>query len=363
MHDLYQVLGVRSGAADQEVKAAFRCLAKQLHPDLRPGDADAERRFREAVRAYEILSDPPSRAAYDAGLARQRSLRRWRFRAKATTMLTAFALTVSLGLFWRQLSEALLPADNYRPRVAETLAAAPRKIEEVTTAWPLHGAHVAVESASADESPKVEAGPSSALVPSGPLPADELVTASLPRPKTADSQQAPALPDREGGGNEPNDEATAPPGPPAAVKTLRWSSYQNTGFGFTLQYPADVFVPEPERSDDAQVFRSRDGRARLSIFAAQSADGVTPAKLRRSLMDGPYREAALDYAPQRGRWFVLSGALGTEMFYQRVTFSCDGQAFHSWRLVYPLSERAIYDRIVEEVHRRYRHGSGERGCR
>jgi hypothetical protein len=55
---------------------------------------------------------------------------------------------------------------------------------------------------------------------------------------------------------------------------------------------------------------------------------------------------------------VLSGTLGTEMFYQRVTFSCDGRMLHGWKLVYPVLERAFYDRIVEEVHRRYRHGNG-----
>ena len=69
-----------------------------------------------------------------------------------------------------------------------------------------------------------------------------------------------------------------------------------------------------------------------------------------------YVSPAFDYKPRRTTWYVLSGTLGAEMFYQRVTFSCDGRAFHTWKLVYPLSERAFYDRIVEEVHRRYRHG-------
>jgi hypothetical protein len=75
-----------------------------------------------------------------------------------------------------------------------------------------------------------------------------------------------------------------------------------------------------------------------------------------------HRHVLLGYTPQRGTWFVLSGVLGTDMFYERVTFSCGGQALHGWKLVYPLSERAIYDRIVEEVHRRYRHAGGIAGC-
>src|SRR5262245_55043662 len=112
MHELYQVLGVRSGAADEEIKAAMRRLAKQLHPDLHPGEADAARRLQDVLRAYETLGDRPSRMAYDAGLANQRSMRRWRFRANAMTVVTVFALTVSVGLHWRVLSETLLPAEN-----------------------------------------------------------------------------------------------------------------------------------------------------------------------------------------------------------------------------------------------------------
>jgi hypothetical protein len=362
MHDLYQLLGVRSGAADDEIKAAFRCLAKQLHPDLNPGDAGAERRFRDAIRAYEVLTDPPSRAAYDRGLARQRALRRWRFRAKATTMLTAFALTVSLGLFWRQLSEALLAAGQYGPPEAATETLAARKIA-VAPASPLNGVspHAAAESAelAASGGYKVEAEPP---VASRPAPANQPVSASLPRTTTAEPPQAPALPDRAGDGRplQPPAEATPSLGLPPLGKTLRWASYQNAGFA--LQCPADVFVPDAQRSNDGQSFLSLDGRARLFISAALNASGTTPAKLRRSLMAGPYRQAQFDYAPQRGTWFVLSGTLGGEMFYQRVTFSCDGQAFHTWSLVYPLSERTFYDRIVEEVHRRYRHGTGGKRC-
>jgi hypothetical protein len=70
-----------------------------------------------------------------------------------------------------------------------------------------------------------------------------------------------------------------------------------------------------------------------------------------------------DYAPQRSNWFVLSGTLGEEMFYERVTFACDGHALHRWKLVYPLSQRTVYGRIIEEVHRRYSHANGQgSGC-
>ena len=133
MHELYQVLGVRSDAAEEEIKSTFRRMAKQLHPDLHPGDADAERRLQQVIRAYETLSDRSSRMAYDAGLANQRLLRRWRFRANAMTVVAAFALTVSVGLHWRVLGEAILSPGEHQALLTgnERGDAAPKKSPEV----------------------------------------------------------------------------------------------------------------------------------------------------------------------------------------------------------------------------------------
>ena len=63
--DYYEVLGVEKNADDAALKKAYRGLAKKYHPDVNPGDAEAEKKFKEASEAYAILSDPEKRKQYD----------------------------------------------------------------------------------------------------------------------------------------------------------------------------------------------------------------------------------------------------------------------------------------------------------
>ncbi|MBR1477557.1 MAG: molecular chaperone DnaJ [Lachnospiraceae bacterium] len=63
--DYYEVLGVEKNADEAAIKKAYRVLAKKYHPDMNPGDAEAEKKFKEASEAYAVLSDPDKRKQYD----------------------------------------------------------------------------------------------------------------------------------------------------------------------------------------------------------------------------------------------------------------------------------------------------------
>src|SRR3954447_9323134 len=65
--DPYKVLGVDKKASQDEIKKAYRKLARQYHPDRNPGDTSAEERFKEVQGAYDRIGDPNKRKQYDAG--------------------------------------------------------------------------------------------------------------------------------------------------------------------------------------------------------------------------------------------------------------------------------------------------------
>ena len=63
--DYYEVLGLAKGASDADIKKAYRSMAKKYHPDMNPGNAEAEAKFKEVNEAYAVLSDADKKAQYD----------------------------------------------------------------------------------------------------------------------------------------------------------------------------------------------------------------------------------------------------------------------------------------------------------
>ena len=137
-----------------------------------------------------------SRTAYDARLANQRSLRRWRFRANAMTVVATFALTVSIGLHWRVLSEALLPAGEHPAQLAgnETHTAISDKAEGVSSSMQGGSPQAAEERgyAAPNKSPELNGEPSYALLDHSS--ANELVDGSLAKSTTAKAPSSQSLP-------------------------------------------------------------------------------------------------------------------------------------------------------------------------
>jgi DnaJ-class molecular chaperone len=137
MRNFYSVLQVAPNAGEAEIKAAFRMLAKTCHPDLKPGDRQAEETFQEAEQAYRVLSNTEARKKYDAFLAEQSATQRQRRRRSAMTMSASFALTaaaVILTVLW--LNVASLPSAGGRPTSATTIGAAERSHVEVARVSP-----------------------------------------------------------------------------------------------------------------------------------------------------------------------------------------------------------------------------------
>src|ERR1700691_5305976 len=64
-HDYYETLSVPRAASEEEIRKAYRKLARKYHPDLNPGDKSAEDRFKNVQEAYDVLSEPKKRQMYD----------------------------------------------------------------------------------------------------------------------------------------------------------------------------------------------------------------------------------------------------------------------------------------------------------
>src|SRR5262245_37323584 len=292
MRDPYQLLGVLPGAPDEEVKHAFRRLAKQLHPDLHPNDANADRAFRDVTWAYQTLSDPRSREAYEAAFtSHHRSARRHGFRARAATTVATFALTVcsvSAAMLWQDFVEALLPARSVPHEEARVLAS-DNHDEAVASASQEGSSQAAVKSGGTlvNENANVQAEPSLSVAAvldrssggeiatqsllqgksadPGPLASTDPASTGLPLPQPDETNKRAVPVPTEPPATAPTSVDGKQQVPPAPSAARSWVSYRNATFGFALQYPGDVFVSGPSQSDGGRSFLSRDGRARLVI--------------------------------------------------------------------------------------------------
>jgi curved DNA-binding protein CbpA len=128
MGDWYEVLGTTSKADDEQIKSAFRNLAKTFQPDLNAGDKKAEERFKEVKQAYEVLRNPEARAIYDIYLAKKRSGARQRLRKVVATMSAAFVFSGALSFFfiiWFHGEKLSLAQGHATARLSEIVPVVP----------------------------------------------------------------------------------------------------------------------------------------------------------------------------------------------------------------------------------------------
>jgi curved DNA-binding protein CbpA len=137
--DPYEVLGVNRLATAEEIRTAFRNLVKKVHPDLNPGDAQAQETFKRVSIAYRILSNPDQRSRYDKGeidadgevsrdFEARRQFRRYAFRFYAAAAASLLLAIGALGTVWHTF---LTQQDVAQSRVEIAVAAPPKRIERL----------------------------------------------------------------------------------------------------------------------------------------------------------------------------------------------------------------------------------------
>lgn len=139
-------------------------------------------------------------------------------------------------------------------------------------------------------------------------------------------------------------------------------TYRNAKYGFSLAFPSSLFPMEAKQAQPGGgLWETHDGKARVLAVAGPNASGDDLMSYRAFLMEETYKDAKIDYAPVRDNWFVLSGQRNGQMFYERINLVCDGRYIYGWQMLYPVTDRKMWDRVVEFIHRSYRPGRGEDG--
>ena len=154
-------------------------------------------------------------------------------------------------------------------------------------------------------------------------------------------------------------------------ETQGWSTYKSPSFGFSFAFPDGLFKLDKtsRQANGGGIWLTEDRSARLIATSGPNQGRETIAAYRQSILNESYANARLDYAPILPNGFVLSGviagsqgaATGERMFYERVTFVCDGRFIYGWQIMYPAAQRQKFDRIVEAVSRSYKPGRGNNG--
>lgn len=144
-----------------------------------------------------------------------------------------------------------------------------------------------------------------------------------------------------------------------AADPAQWASERDDGFGFHYAYPAATFARiEGDSKPSFHYFASPDSEAKLLFGAWSNKEGRTPDRFKQWLIANTEGYDEMTYRPRGRTWFVLSGYRGDKIYYEKVMFSCGGNVVNVFAIVYPESQRANYDPVVERIEDTFRPGSG-----
>jgi hypothetical protein len=145
-----------------------------------------------------------------------------------------------------------------------------------------------------------------------------------------------------------------------------WTTYQNPRFGYTLYYPAALFEEgQPPENGGGLTFVSKDGRAKIVVFATFNSEKFTPGEYRKTILGEFGGYDRMDYSPTGQTWFVLSGFRGDSIYYQKVMFSCGTKVINALSITFPTAEKPFYEGLIETIEDRFKPGRGvdtPQGC-
>jgi hypothetical protein len=145
---------------------------------------------------------------------------------------------------------------------------------------------------------------------------------------------------------------------PLAAAVAGWSSQRDADLGFAYSYPTDLFGRiEGDGKPSFHYFASEESEAKFLVGGWNNAAEQSPDSFKRWMMEnvGGYDE--LTYRPRGRSWFVLSGYRGDSIYYEKVMFSCQGKLVNVFAITYPISQRDIYDPVVERMEDTFKPGS------
>jgi hypothetical protein len=145
--------------------------------------------------------------------------------------------------------------------------------------------------------------------------------------------------------------------PSVAAAQDRWTTYRNTRFGTSIEYPSRFHAGRPPDNNDGQSFTAPDG-AQLAVWGSLNALEHDVAGLEALLRENPKEGETITYRAAGKNWLVLSGTRKDHVFYARHLFSHKGEVVNAFEITYPVALASAYGPIVARLSKSLRPGRG-----